>query len=195
MFATPGSNIAFPTVSYWPGRGPVVTFTLPSPEQTLAYAELEVHLRWNNFPAAACTVPPVGLVKRAAVATPNEAESAEEYLRQAKQQLGEQNAAGMRSFSAAMASKKKPAPALVQVPIAAEEQVLPNFTPLTASAKSKVAAPVLAADKAKSEHDVNYVLELCSAYQNKLPPYRRQDISAQLCDQKKLNKQLQKDQK
>jgi len=195
MFATPGSNIAFPTVSYWPGRGPVVTFTLPSPEQTLAYAELEIHLRWNNFPAPACTAPPVGLVKRAAVAAPNEAESAEEYLRQAKQQLGEQNAAGMRSFSAAMAAKKKPAQALVQVPIAAEERVLPSFTPLAASAKSKVAAPALTADKAKSEHDVNYILELCRAYQNKLPPYRGQDISAQLCDQKKLNKQLQKDQK
>ncbi len=195
MFATPGSNIAFPTVSYWPGRGPVVTFTLPSPEQTLAYAELEIHLRWNNFPAPACTAPPVGLVKRAAVAAPNEAESAEEYLRQAKQQLGEQNAAGIRAFSAAMAAKKKPAQALVQVPIAAEERVLPSFTPLTASAKSKAAAPALTADKAKSEHDVNYILELCKAYQNKLPPYRGQDISAQLCDQRKLNQQLQQDQK
>jgi hypothetical protein len=170
-----------------------VTFTLPSPEQTLAYAELEIHLRWNNFPAPACTAPPVGLVKRAAVAAPNEAESAEEYLCQAKQQLGERNAAGMRSFSAAMASKKKPGQALV--PVAAEERVQPSFTPLTASAKSKVAAPALTAGKAKSEHDVNYILELCSAYQNKLPPYQGQDISVQLCDQKRLNKQLQKDQK
>jgi hypothetical protein len=116
-------------------------------------------------------------------------------LRQAKQQLGEQNAAGMRSFSAAMAAKKKPGQALVQVPVAAEERALPSFTPLTASAKSKAAAPALTADKAKSEHDVNYILELCKAYQNKLPPYQGQDISAQLCDQKKLNQQLQKDQK
>jgi hypothetical protein len=195
MFATPGSNIAFPTVSYWQGHGPVVTFTLPSPEQTQAYAELEIHLRWNNFVAPACGKPPVGLAKRRAVAAPNEAESAEDYLSQAEQQLGERDAAEKVSFRKAMASKKKLTPALVQVPVAAEERVLPSFTPLTASAKSKAAAPALTADKAKSEHDVNYILELCKADQGKLPPYRGQDISAQLCDQKKLNKQLQKDQK
>jgi hypothetical protein len=195
MFATPGSNIQFPVVSYWQGRGPVVTFTLPSPEENLAYAELEIHLRWNKLTAPACTPPPVGLIKRAAVAAPNGAEDAEEYLRQAKQQLGERNPAAMRSFSEMVVSKQTPALTLVPVLVPSEEEVLPNFAPLPESARSKAAAPALPADKAKAEFDVKYMLGLCNGYQNKLPLYRGQDISAQVCDQKKLNQQLQKDQK
>jgi hypothetical protein len=194
MFATPGSNISY-TVSYWQGRGPVVTFTLPSPELG-GYAELEIHLRWNKLTPPACTPPPVGLIKRAAVAAPNEAEGAEEYLRQAKQQAKEQNPIAMRSFSEMVASKGKPGQALV--PLSAplpEKEVLPSFAPLPESAKSKAATPTLTADKAKSAHDVSYILELCKADHDKLPLYRGQDISAQLCNQKKLDQQLKKDQK
>jgi hypothetical protein len=182
MFVSENAKVAFPLIGYWANRGPVISFTLPSPEETLAFVELEIHFKWNKLTAPSCAAAPPNLLRRAAPAEP---EAAEQYWRQ----LQRQKPAAPTTVPKAMA---KPPRKMVEVATPQTVEVK-SFTPPSklAPAPRRVA---LATDKQRALKNTQDVQAICQAQNNQLPPYRGQDISAQLCDQKEIQKQLKANQ-
>jgi len=181
MFVTEGVQVAFPTVSYWGGRGPVITFTMPPPEQA-ALVELEIHLKWSKLAGTSC-----GGAARTMEATPlhpAQPQSAEEFLRKAKKE-GPGGAPRVTALAAA-----KPAPKMVAIQTPQEIRV-EAFTPPTKPA-APVRRAVLSTDTAQAARNIEDIRQLCSDYKNHLPLFQGQDLSAQLCDETALRKAAQK---
>ncbi len=187
MFATEGSGMAFPTLSYWQGHGPVLTFNFPPPEQKQVLAEVEIHYRWNKFQAPSCKPPLPALMMRAARAEP---ETAEEYLGQLHRKLRTEKPERMKAM---LAVKEKPMFSMVEV---TKPPALPMaaFTPPAKPTTKPPKAPTLPADLRKLHRDVSDMQSLCAAYENHLPPFQGQDLSDKLCNQAKLQKELKKSQ-
>jgi hypothetical protein len=160
MFVTDGVRVPSPAVSYWQGRGPVVSVTLPAPEKALALVELELHFKWNQMTAPVCTPPPPAL---AALHAPTEPNAAKDYLRKL-QRNAPAGAAHMEALAASELPKLKEGEAPATMTVS-------SFTP-----PSKPTQPTkrvtLATDKARAARNVQQIIKLCSAYGNKLPPFQ-----------------------
>ncbi len=183
MFGSGGANVPFPTISYWQSRGPVLSFTLPDPTETLAYVEFEVHFKWNRFSARACTPPAAPALKNMQL----ESADAEGYLSDIRRKLIEKNGIG----AVHNALSVNPTTTLSEVPIP-KQVAIGTFSPPTRP--SSIKRRLLTTDKNQAMRDIKNIQDLCQNYGNKLPLYQGKDLSGELCDERKLNHELLKNQ-
>jgi len=188
MLDSEGSGMTFPALSYWQGRGPVLTFNFPPPEQKQVMAEVEIHYRWNKFQAPSCTPPPPALTMRAA--TPQPPQTAEEYLAELHRKLRAEKPEKMKAM---LAVKEKPEFAMVEVTKPAALTVTAFTPPAKPTTKAPKPSP-LAQDLRKAHRDVFDIQSLCAANQNQLPAFQGKDLSDKLCNQSKLQKEFQRTQ-
>jgi len=188
MFATNGTNIAFPSISDWRTRGPVVSFTLPSPEQTMAFVELEIHFKWHKFTVPSCSMPMPALAISEVTAEPSDAE---QYLRDARRKLKSQDQSAVNLPVPLAATTQT---SLVEMPVPETIRIRDFVTPAR-PVKSVKGVPRLVADRKRAERDIRGIQDLCRAYKNTLPPFRGHDISSEVCDETKLHEQMRANQK
>jgi len=188
MFASEGSNMSFPTLSYLPGRGPVLTFNFPAPEQQQVMAEMEIHYRWSKFNQPSCGAGPIPVMKppvgAAAQQVSTEAQTAEEYLGQLHRMLRTEKPTMIKALRQA-----RPRAPLKMVEVKKPERfAMVQFAPPVRPMKAKRGE--LPRDLRKRRQDVTDIQQLCEAKNGKLPLFHGKDLSAELCDQKKLAKEL-----
>lgn len=182
MFVTTGAKIDFPVVSYWQSHGPVISFTLPDPAQQLAFVELEMHFKWSKLSAPSCTSSPPMLAPRTAVGEPIEAEG---YLREIRKKLTEQKPTSVFLHEEAAS---KPTSPLTQVTVPATVAVQ-SFVP---SKQAALHPPTnLSTDRNRATRNIKDMQALCRAYNNHLPLYQGRDISSEVCNDRRLTKQLE----
>lgn len=184
MFASTGSGIPFPITSYWAGRGPVLTFSFPAPEKKRALVEMEVHYKWDKLAPPSCEAPTPKLTPRQSIRFSEarvQPEDAEDYVAQLQRNLRREKPAFHEEFLRAQTKAAAPLMTEVATP---SVRALSTFTPPSRVPKIK---PIqLPTDGNKRQRDAANIQMLCSYYSNHLPPFNGQDLSAQLCDQKKL---------
>jgi hypothetical protein len=189
MFASEGSGMTFPALSYWQGRGPVLTFNFPPPEQKQVMAEVEIHYQWNKFQAPSCKRPAPVLTKRAATA--QSSQTAEEYLAHLHRKLRAEKPEKMKAM---LAVKEKPAFTMVEVTRPPALTVAAFIPPAKPTKKKAPKPPRLSQDLRKAHRDVSDIQSLCAANENHLPAFQGKDLSDKLCNQAKLQKELKKTQ-
>jgi hypothetical protein len=180
MFVSNGAKIDFPVISYWQSHGPVVSFSLPDPVQTQAYVELEIHFRWNKLHAPSCTTSPPVLGRKAV------GENAEDYLQEVQKKLTQQKSPAAPLVEEAAS---RPVSSVVEVTIPQKIDVQ-TFVPTSKS--PALSAPArLSADRNQATRNIRDIQALCRAYNNRLPLYQGRDISPELCNERRLTKQLE----
>jgi hypothetical protein len=183
---SPGSNINFPDVGFFPGQGYVLSFTLPDPK-TRPLAELVLHLQWpaGTPPAQRLKLP---LVPNMAVEAERE-ENGENYLASLFQKVEGQPSTSVNltahpqlaseAFVAPEGDQIVPAPANVKVRIFA--MPAPNAKPPTNAALPRISSVT---DEVKQQRDEVLFRELCAAYKARgasLPTDKLPDLP-KLCE-------------
>jgi hypothetical protein len=120
--------------------------------------------------------------------TSSEPQRAEDYLGSLQSKLRREKPAAMKSM---MAAQAQPPFHMAEVN-RPQNLALTGFSAPPAPAKPVPTPPALAQDRAKSRRDLQQVKALCAEYNNRLPPFKGKDISSQLCNQARLDKELKK---
>jgi hypothetical protein len=167
---SPGSNITFPDIGFFPGQGYVVSFTLPDP-RTRPLAELVLHLQWPAGTPQPTRIKLPLLPKSALEGSPEE--SAESYLGALFQKVETKPAISqgpeLRPQLASEAFVAPESDQVVQPPAAIKVKTFASAKTGTAPVASPQNLPRIASvtDEVKQQRDETLFRQLCAAYKAK----------------------------